>query len=95
MVAARNGKPISPSRDCEADVDLEHRLANFLEGRHVPEREAVHIEAHGGTVVIRGRLTSTHARWLCVECCRHVAGVIRLVDQLELGPRANQRARAA
>jgi len=66
------------------DENLEHRLVNFLYGRHVPERESVQLDVHGGTVVVRGRLHSRHAKWLCIECCRHVAGVIKLVDKIKV-----------
>ena len=73
------------------DDDLEHRLVNFLHGRHVPERESVHLDVHGGTVVVSGRLCSRHSKWLCIECVRHVAGVIKLVDELEVAPPARKK----
>ena len=38
----------------------------------------------GGTVVVSGMLHSRHAKWLCLECCRHVAGVIKLVDRIKV-----------
>ena len=64
------------------DDDLAHRLVNFLDARHVPERAAVHFDVHGGRVVVRGPVHSARAKWLCIECCRHVAGVIKLVDEI-------------
>jgi osmotically-inducible protein OsmY len=64
------------------DIDLEHRLVNFLHARHVPGRRSVDFNVRGGTVVVSGPLDSARAKWLCVECCRHVAGVIRLVDEV-------------
>ncbi len=64
------------------DTDLERRLASFLHARNVPERESVHIEVYCGTVVVHGPMHSDHAKWLCIECCRHVAGVINLVDEI-------------
>ena len=42
------------------DIDLEQRLANFLHGQRVPERDRVQLEAHGGTVVVSGQLGSRH-----------------------------------
>ena len=66
------------------DVDLAHRLVNILHGRNVPGREAVQVDVRGGTVVVSGRLHSKHAKWLCIECCRHVAGVIKLVDEVDV-----------
>ena len=64
------------------DDDLENRLVNFLDARHVPERSAVHFKVRGGKVVVRGPVHSARAKWLCLECCRHVAGVIKLVDEI-------------
>lgn len=75
------------------DDDLGHRLVNFLHGRHVPEQESVHLDVHGGTVVVSGRLRSRHSKWLCIECCRHVAGVIKLVDELEVNATAPEETR--
>ena len=75
------------------DDDLENRLMNFLDARHVPERSAVHFDVRGGRVVVRGPMHSARAKWLCLECCRHVAGVIKLVDEIvvELPPKKSSR----
>jgi hypothetical protein len=67
-----------------ADVDLENRIANFLHHRKVPHSENVHAFARVGTVIVSGELPSRRAKWLCLECCRRVAGVIRLVDKLSV-----------
>ena len=64
------------------DVDLENRIANFLFQQHVPSGERIHADAKVGTVVVSGKLPSRHSKWLCVECCRRVAGVVKLVDRL-------------
>ncbi len=83
-------------RQVKHDDDLKTRLVNFLNSRAVPGRELVHLNVRSGTVVVRGPLKSAHAKWLCIECCRHVAGVIRLIDELVIdGPRPKtfQRAR--
>jgi osmotically-inducible protein OsmY len=71
-------------RHTRDDVELEHRLVNFLNERHVPDSSSLRIESHGGTVVVHGRLHSKHDKWLCMECCRHVAGVIKLIDDVEI-----------
>ena len=80
---------LQEQRQIKRDEDLKTRLVNFLHSRHVPERELVHLHVRSGTVVVRGLLRSAHAKWLCIECCRHVAGVIKLVDEIIVeGPRA-------
>ena len=78
--------PDAPQRHTSEDTELEHRLVNFLQERHVLENASLEVEAHGGVVVVGGRLPSSHAKWLCIGCCRHVAGVIKLVDEIEVSP---------
>lgn len=84
-------------RNTKHDNDLKKRLVNVLHSRHVPGGEAVHFQVNSGTVVAWGPLRSAHAKWLCVECCRHVAGVIKFVDELvvELPRRTKRRARSS
>ncbi len=76
----------APQRHTREDVELEHRLVNFLQERHVLENGSLEVEAHGGVVAVVGRVPSPHAKWLCIGCCRHVAGVIKLVDEIEVSP---------
>jgi hypothetical protein len=68
------------------DIDLEHRLANFLYQQNVPDTDCIRLDARGGVVVVSGELSSQHAKWLCIECCRRVAGVIKIVDELKVAP---------
>ena len=75
----------TPERPTE-DIDLENRIANFLHQRKVPAGEYLQADAHLGTVVVSGQLPTRHAKWLCMECCRHVAGVIKLVDNVVVQP---------
>ncbi|HRX77538.1 MAG TPA: BON domain-containing protein [Pirellulaceae bacterium] len=89
-------RSLQERRQIKQDDDLKTRLVNFLHSRRVPGREFVRLNVHSGTVIVRGLLQSTHAKWLCIECCRHVAGVIKLVDELVIDaprPGAHQRAR--
>jgi osmotically-inducible protein OsmY len=64
----------------QSDRDLQRRLRNFLQAREIPGSLNIGIDVHRGTVVLRGSLPSPQARRLCLECCRHVAGVIDLKD---------------
>ncbi|TWU28619.1 hypothetical protein Pla144_19110 [Bythopirellula polymerisocia] len=75
------------------DVSLESRIANYLYHRHVPGCEGIQTMANLGTVVVRGKLPSRHAKWLCIECCRRVAGVIKLIDQLGINHNRAKRPR--
>ena len=86
MVANSLGTPVAELLDSlSEDESLEHRISNFLFGQHVPDQDCVELDVHGGTVVLRGRLPSRSAKWLCIECCRRVAGVINIVDEIQVG----------
>jgi osmotically-inducible protein OsmY len=64
------------------DRDLERRVQNYLYGRQIPGLRRIEVEASGGTVTLRGRVRSYYEKQLCIHCCRRVAGVIELNDQV-------------
>lgn len=74
-----------------SDAELERRLANFLYQRRVPGVERIHLIAHGGVVAITGQTPTRSAKWLCIECCRRVAGVIRVIDNVQIEPAVNKQ----
>ena len=63
------------------DDELRRRIMNFLLARVVARVEQDQLKVTGGVVVISARLPSQHDKTVCLECCRHVAGVIRVVDR--------------
>ncbi len=67
-----------------ADQDLKRRVALFLAGRHMLSLRHLDVEARGGTVTLRGRVGSFYEKQLSQQCCRRVAGVIELVDHVEV-----------
>jgi osmotically-inducible protein OsmY len=68
------------------DRDLERRVANYLFGYKMPALREIDIESDRGTVTLRGEVFSFHQKQLCINCCRRVAGVIRLVDEIQVVP---------
>ena len=68
------------------DRDLERRVRNYLYGHRMPALKRIDVEADNGTVVLRGRVYSFFQKQLCIHCCRRVAGVIELIDELEVIP---------
>lgn len=68
----------------QADRDLERRVAIYLAGRHVPGLRNLAVEAHNGTVTLRGRVYSFYEKQLCQAVCRRVAGVVRYVDAVDV-----------
>ena len=77
------------------DAQLNRRVKNFLYDRHVPQAGGLQVESHLGTLVISGKLASRHDKWLCLECCRRVAGVVKLVDHVEVKKPKSARRQAA
>ena len=67
--------------DSTADGRLRWRIETFLNSR-VPDLPDLHVAVSGNTVVLGGTVPSAHTRWLSLECCRHVAGVARVVDEM-------------
>jgi osmotically-inducible protein OsmY len=61
-------------------------VINFLVSRQIPGLKAIQIDAHGGTVTLRGKVTSPKQKRLCANCCQRVAGVVRVIDALQILP---------
>ena len=79
-----------------ADRDLELRVALFLAGRHVPALRRLSVEARQGTVVLRGQVRSYHEKQIS-QAARRVAGVRRLIDDIEVSssPHGDRQAAGA
>lgn len=70
--------------DDAADRDLEQRVAGYLQRRHVPGLRQLAIRAHNGVVTVQGQVRSFYEKQLSGHCCRRVAGVVELVDRIEV-----------
>ena len=86
MTAGTLCTPISTLYSVSMDSELENRLANFLYQRGVPGKDRVRLYVHGGVVAVSGELPTRYAKWLCIECCRRVAGVIKVIDKMKVEP---------
>jgi osmotically-inducible protein OsmY len=64
--------------------DLCQRIVSFLIGRGVVRIERLQLTAEGGVLTVGGSLPSDHDRQLCMDCCRHTAGVVRVVDRTRI-----------
>jgi osmotically-inducible protein OsmY len=67
-----------------ADRELERRVLNFLQGWQRPGLRNVEVEAAGGTVTLRGTVNSFYEKQLSQQCCRRVAGVLKLIDAVSV-----------
>jgi osmotically-inducible protein OsmY len=66
------------------DADLERRIANFLLGYKIPALKEIEVHSDRGEVTLRGHVASFYQRQLCISCCRHVAGVIEVNDEIQV-----------
>lgn len=82
MVSA--SQELIPDAVAMLDRDLERRVVNFMVQRQVAAGRRITVIAEGGTVVLRGRVPSFYQKQLCLNCCSHVAGVVRLIDEIEV-----------
>jgi len=64
--------------------ELRERVERFLRTRGICGLEHVRVDVEGGLVSLRGHISSPHDRWLCLNCSRRVAGVLDVIDELEL-----------
>lgn len=69
-----------------ADRDLERRVLSFLERGHRPGLRSLMVEACNGTVTLRGQVRTFYEKQLGHDCCRRVAGVVKLIDAIDVVP---------
>jgi osmotically-inducible protein OsmY len=62
-------------------LDLQTRIMACLKSKF-PSLRGVRVTVIGGTAAIRGEVSSKEDKQLCLDCCRQVAGVIRIVNEL-------------
>ena len=68
----------------EADRDLERRVTRFLQDKQVPGLRNLEVKAQAGSVTLRGSVQSFYEKQLSHSLCRRVAGVIRLIDAVNV-----------
>jgi hypothetical protein len=67
-----------------ADRDLESRIESYLAMRHVPGLRQLEVLANNGIVTLRGQVRSFYEKQLSHHCCRRVAGVVQLIDAVDV-----------
>ena len=76
------------SPDLYSDSQLATRVRNFLLSKAMPGRGQLQVSADGGTVTLRGRVGSFYHKQLWIHGAQRVAGVNRVVDELDVLPAA-------
>ena len=70
--------------DWGADTDLQTRVINFLANRLHHNIGQLEVSVINGTVTLHGVVTTPHEKQLALNCCQRVAGVIKLVDKVQI-----------
>lgn len=68
----------------DADRELERRVVGFLEAKHVPALRYLGVKADSGIVTLTGRVYTFYEKQLCNQCCRRVAGVQQLINDVDV-----------
>ncbi len=66
------------------NVELEQAITASLRGQHVPSLRHVRVEAKAGVVVLRGEVTSFHAKQLSHHSARRLAGDSQVIDEVSV-----------
>jgi hypothetical protein len=74
-----------------ADRDLQHRIVLFLTLRHFRPLQGLQIEVRDGIVTLRGRIDSPQEKETRIRSVQRVAGVSRVVDEMQLRERREDR----
>jgi carbon storage regulator len=76
-----------------ADRELERRIKNFLQGRNLPGLSDLEVEVRNGTAVITGLGGTFYQKQLATSCCQRVAGVLSVLNDVQVTdlPAARER----
>ena len=66
------------------DLELQRRVVSFLADSNMPGLRQLKVHAADGTVTLNGTVRTYYEKQLSQERCKRVAGVIRLIDQIEV-----------
>ncbi len=65
--------------------ELRQRIRLFLAGSHIPGLRQVRVDLDGDTVVLQGEVGTYYEKQMAAQFASRVAGVIRVVDFVEVG----------
>ena len=101
--AAFRGGPLDPDGDfcstasgysvaIDETEGLRRRVRLFLDGSNLPSLRFVRVEVDGDVIRLRGKVRSFYEKQMAVQLVSRVAGVIRVIDQIDV-PAMNSFAR--
>lgn len=78
------GRQTEAKSCCETAGRLEHRVHAYLCSKSYPHFGDLNVQSEGGIVTVSGKVASEHHRQIAVRSCRRVAGVVALIDAIEV-----------
>lgn len=77
---------IAPTSLITSDHQLAHRVKNFLLSRSAAGGGQVRVDADGGTITLAGTVSSFYHKQLWIHAAQRVAGVLRVIDEMDVRP---------
>ena len=75
---------VEPAQLPSSDQQLEQRVRLFLSGSNIPALRRLKVSVEGDTVMLAGQVNTYHEKQLAAEFTRRVAGVIHVIDLVEV-----------
>ncbi|MGI9518864.1 MAG: BON domain-containing protein [Pirellulaceae bacterium] len=76
--------PTSAGRIRFRDDDISHRVTSYLVHQGLEGVEGLEIEVRDGVVTLAGTVVDDQQRHLALSSCQRVAGVLQLIDELQI-----------
>ena len=75
---------VSPGPAVLNEKQLEKKIENYLFQLSPQLNRTIKVECIGNTVMLSGRVNSYYQRQLCLNTCQRVAGVVKIIDEIEV-----------
>jgi osmotically-inducible protein OsmY len=79
-----NSATFTPEKEQSVDELLARRVRNFVTSNRIPGSATLRVDADSGVVTLGGHVGSFYQKQLWIHGTQRVAGVIRVVDQIEV-----------
>jgi len=66
------------------DDDVRQRVSRFLYSQHFPAFRNLDIVVEHGAVTLTGEVQSYYEKQVAMTSCQHVAGVLSLIDEIDV-----------
>lgn len=66
------------------DADVLWRVESYLDSKHFTGFRDLNVEVNDGIVTISGKVDNFHERQVALNSCRRVAGVLQLIDEIQV-----------